>query len=187
VADTRSADVEELTKISNGADKHNSQSDILAQHAHNFIHLSPQPQCQLCNVDHHKLNQTSHLNYHSLTFVGVSRETIRWDTTSHSQCSIDMLLRLYSWHSYTTVFVCRKNKMSSTNSVKTLSNTLSISSKIQKQMERIITIIKDMENLNFEEELKQLNRLLYRSTDSLMEFELSLRQLKDEKSSKNTQ
>jgi len=54
-------------------------------------------------------------------------------------------------------------------------------------MASIISIIKDMESLNCEEELKQLNRLLYRSTDNLMEFELSLRQLKDEKYSKSTQ
>lgn len=105
-------------------------------------------------------------------------------TTSCSQCTIDTNGRIGSWM---IVFVCRKNKMSCTNSVKILSNTLSISSKIQNQMARIITIIKDMESLNLEEELKQLNRLLYRSMDNLMEFELSLRQLKDEKSSRSMQ
>lgn len=55
---------------------------------------------------------------------------------------------------------------------------LSISLKIQKQMERIISIIKDMDLSRNAEELKQLNRLLYKATDNLMEFELSLHQLK---------
>lgn len=72
----------------------------------------------------------------------------------------------------------RKNKVSSMSSASYISNATSISLKIQKQMERIIIIIKDMENLSSVDELKQLNRLLYRATDNLMEFELSLHQLK---------
>jgi len=35
-----------------------------------------------------------------------------------------------------------------------------------------------MVNLSSDKELQQLNRLLYKATDSLMEYELSLRQLK---------
>jgi len=68
--------------------------------------------------------------------------------------------------------------MSSTNSSYQYAQSLSISSKILKQMERIITIIKDLEHSKSEEELKRLNRLLYKATDNLMEFELSLHQLK---------
>lgn len=77
--------------------------------------------------------------------------------------------------------------MSSTTGVYQIARSLSISSKIHKQMERITTIIKDMENLLSGEELALLNRLLYRATDSLMEFELQLLQLKEEKRSKSTQ
>jgi len=44
-------------------------------------------------------------------------------------------------------------------------------------MEKIITIIKVMGNSFSSEEVKQLNRLLYRATDNLMELELNLRQL----------
>lgn len=54
---------------------------------------------------------------------------------------------------------------------------ISISLKIQNQMEKIITIIKGMGNSFSGEEVKQLNRLLYRATDNLTELELSLRQL----------
>lgn len=71
--------------------------------------------------------------------------------------------------------------MSSTNGVTINLNVLSISSKTLLQMERIITIIKDMENSSYEGDLTQLKRLLYRSMDSLMELELGLLRLKEGK------
>lgn len=67
--------------------------------------------------------------------------------------------------------------MSSDNSALVISRSLSISSKIQNKMEKIIIIIKAMGALNKEEELAKLNRLLYRAMDNLTEFELELLQL----------
>lgn len=64
---------------------------------------------------------------------------------------------------------------------------LSVSSRIQKLMEQIIITIKGMDTSSNVEELRRLNRLLYRSMDNLMEFQLELLQLKDSSVSKSTQ
>lgn len=54
---------------------------------------------------------------------------------------------------------------------------LSISSKILTMMERIITIIKDLENSQNVKDLAKLNNLLWRAMDNLKEFELGVLQL----------
>lgn len=81
--------------------------------------------------------------------------------------------------------MCRPIKMSSTNGVTINLNTISISSKTLAQMERIITTIKDMENSEYEGDLTQLKRTLYRSMEHLTELELVLLRLKEEKRSRN--
>jgi hypothetical protein len=53
-------------------------------------------------------------------------------------------------------------------------------------MERITTIIKDLENYLPEHDLQALRKSLYRSMDVLTELELNLVQMKVEKLSKNT-
>lgn len=114
---------------------------------------------------------------------------IRWSVSGNDQvssgfsksCESTSLMYVgYGWFYQLHIsYVCfRKNNMSSIPGSKNSVVALSISSKIQKQMERIIIIIKDMDNSKNEDELRQLNRLLYRATDNLMEFELSLHQLK---------
>lgn len=68
---------------------------------------------------------------------------------------------------------------SSTTGANAHLRSLSISSKIQQQMEVIIIIIKAMENSESVNALPKLNRLLYRATDSLTELELELRRLQE--------
>jgi len=81
--------------------------------------------------------------------------------------------------SYTYMF--RKLTMSSTHGSKAIAQSTSISLKILDKMEKIkkiIITIKDTDNSLYENELQQLNKMLYRSMDNLTEFELSLHQLK---------
>jgi len=66
---------------------------------------------------------------------------------------------------------------SSTNFALVTARSLSISSKIQNKMEKIIIIIKALDASNNGDELAKLNRSLYRAMDNLTEFELELLQL----------
>lgn len=91
------------------------------------------------------------------------------ESTSLYMCSSVMLTHIH--------MSPRNNNNSSTNLSNQSAVNLSISSKILTQMEKIISIIKVMGNSFSKEEVKQLNRLLYRATDNLMELELSLHQL----------
>lgn len=98
------------------------------------------------------------------------------ESTSLYMCSSEAsLVSGLVAHIYTHVL--RNNNNSSTNLLNQSAVNLSISSKILNQMEKIISIIKVMGNSFSKEEVKQLNRLLYRATDNLMELELSLHQL----------
>ena len=96
-------------------------------------------------------------------------DTVDMENTSLNMCSSQSLTHIY--------MSLRNNNNSSTNSLEQFAPNTFISSKILKQMEKIITIIKDMGNSFSSEEVKQLNRLLYRATDNLTELELSLHQL----------
>lgn len=76
--------------------------------------------------------------------------------------------------------------MSSTSGVSKYSINISTSLKIQQLIGEIITIIKDMDTCLPNEDLKPLNRLLYRSMDSLTELKSELLVLKVSQLSKTT-
>lgn len=74
--------------------------------------------------------------------------------------------------------------MSSMNGSNYTATSSFISLKTLKLMEDITSIIKDTDTLKLN---KELNRLLYRATDALMELKLELLQLKVSNNSSSTQ
>lgn len=100
-----------------------------------------------------------------------------WESTHDNGESKHGWSACVSNHSCESLMFIRNNKKTSTPGASPTSNTSFISLKIQRQMERIITIIKDMVILLPENESGRYTRMLWRSMDGLMELESSLLQL----------
>lgn len=83
---------------------------------------------------------------------------------------------MHLWSSFCWC-MCRNSILSFKMSASGYSTNLSISSKILNMLQEITTIIKDLDTLKKKEDQAQLNRLLYRSMDSLTVLKCQLLQL----------